>query len=201
VEAEPVYEMGKLFNQASAVNDNIDAFGGHLDVTYESVLAGLNNKVVAGYAYGSGSRNAANGVQANREFRNPNNDSSLLGDMGLVGDLSGLTIGDHHASGVHIHTLGWGIDITKALNFSATGHYFIADYVEDGFSRNLGLETDFTVTYNVADDFAIIIGYDRFFTAGFFKDASGRGDDIHYGYAMLQFNLAKTKTKTKAARP
>ncbi len=197
VEAELVYESGKLFNSTTAVNESIDAFGGHFDLTHDSVIRGYNNRFFLAYAYGSGSKDAANGVRTNREFRNPNNDNSLMGDMGVIGDLSGLTVGNHHASGLHVYTLGWGVDIIKSLNFSTTGRHFVADKVKDGFSRNLGLEMDFTVTYAATDNLSCIIGYDQFFTGGFFRDASGSNSDIHYGYAMLQFNLEKSKPRLK----
>jgi hypothetical protein len=200
VEFEPVYESGRQFVESIGANDRIDAFGGHLDLSAESVLAGYNNKFFASYAYGSGSRDAANGVSVAREFRTPNNDNSLVGDMSVVGDMSGITVGDHHASGLQIYTLGWGIDILKELNFSATGRYFRANNVEDGFSRNLGLETDFTLTWNAAEGLAFIAGYDRFFTGVFFRDASGSGRDIDYGYLMLQFDLSKSKPKLKPVK-
>ncbi|TWJ19780.1 hypothetical protein [Geobacter argillaceus] len=116
--------------------------------------------------------------------------------MSVVGDLSGLSVGDSHASGLQLYTLGWGVDISKELNFSATGHYVIANNVPDGFSRQLGLETDFNLTYNLNDDIPVILAYDHFFTGPFFRAATGSRDDIDYGYLMFQFNLAKTKLKT-----
>jgi hypothetical protein len=197
VEFEPVYQSGRAFNSVLGGNDRIDAFGGHLDLSTESVLAGFNNKFFASYAYGSGSRDAANGVSAAREFRTPNNDNSLVGDMSVIGDMSGVTVGDHHASGLQIYTLGWGLDLTKELNFSATGRYFLANNVEAGFSKNLGLETDFTLTYVMSDNLSLVAGYDRFFTGGFFRDASGSGKNIDYGYLMVQFDISKSKPKMK----
>jgi hypothetical protein len=191
LEVEPVYQSGKAFNADSGVNDNINAWGGHLDMTVETPLCGLNNAFFASYAYGTGGQAAADGGAINREFRNPNNDNSLVGDMGVIGDMSGVTVGDFHASGLQIYTLGWGVDVTKELNFSATGRYFLANNVPDGFSRHLGLETDFTLTYAMNDNLSVIAGYDRFFTGGFFRDASGSDRDINYGYLMLQFDLAK----------
>ncbi len=196
LEVEPVYESGRVFNSTSGTNDNINAYGGHLDATFETELFSRKSKFFASYAYGSGSRDAANGGAINREFRNPNNDSSLVGDMSVIGDMSGVTVGDAHASGLQIYTFGWGVDLTKQVNFSATGRYFLANNVPDNFSRHLGLETDFTLTYAVSDNLSLIAGYDRFFTGGFFRDASGSGKDINYGYVMLQFDFAKTKPKT-----
>jgi hypothetical protein len=197
VEFEPVYEGGETRNAVSGRNDRIDAFGGHVDFVHDATLAGYNNKFFASYAYGSGSRGAANGVTTAGEFRNPNNDSSLVGDMGAVGDLSGITAGGHHASGLRIHTLGWGIDLTREVNFSATGRYFLANYLERGFSKRLGLETDFTLTCALSDGLTVIAGYDRFFTGAFFRDATGSGRDIHYGYLMVQFDLFTSAPRLK----
>ncbi|MBF0557387.1 MAG: hypothetical protein HQL08_01260 [Nitrospirae bacterium] len=195
LELEPVFESGQVLNPLTGLNDGIGAYGGHVDLTEEATLAGYHNKFFESYAIGSGNRNAANGVKFNREFRNPDNDTSLVGDMHVVGDLSGTNVAGHHASGLNVFTLGWGIDITKQLNFSATGHYFLANSVEYGFSRNIGLETDFNMTYSISDDFSVIAAYDHFFTGDFFQHASGISRDINYGYVMLQFNFAKTKLK------
>jgi len=200
VEFEPVYESGRVVNGATGGNDRIDAFGGHFDLAAESALLGYNNKFFASYAYASGSRAAANGITTAREFRNPNNDNSLVGDMGVVGDMSGVTVGGHHASGLQIFTMGWGVDVSKEINFSATGRYFRANSVEDSFSRRLGLETDFTLTYTMSEGLSFLVGYDRFFTGGFFRDASGSGKDIDYGYVMVQFDFSRSKPRLKAVK-
>ena len=200
MEFEPVYESGRRFNGATGLNDSIDAYGGHLDLTYDAILAGYKNRLLSGYAFGTGRRGAVNGVNFSREFRNPNNDSSLFGDIGIMVDQSGSTVNGHHASGLQIATLGWGIDLTKALNFNAIGHYYYARYAELGFSRNIGLETDFTATYTLSDGLSFILGYDRFFSGGFFRDASGSGRDIDYGYLMVQFDISKSKPRLKPVK-
>lgn len=200
VEFEPVYESGRTWNASVGRTDRIDAFGGHLDFSHDATIAGYNNKFFASYAYGSGSSAAAAGVTTAREFRTPNNDSSLVGDMSVVGDLSGVSVGGHHASGLRIHTLGWGVDVTKEVNFSVTGRYFRANNVEAGFSKNLGLETDFSLTYALNDGLTFLVGYDRFFTGDFFRAASGSGKDIDYAYLMVQFDLAKATPRLKPAK-
>ncbi len=190
-EIEPVYESGKAFNGVSLNNDRINAWGGHVDMTVGARLFGRENKFFASYAYGSGDRDAVDGSTSRREFQNPNTDTSLTGDMSLVADLSGVDAGEVHASGLQIFNLGWGIELTEELNFSATGRYFYANAVPDGFSRRIGLETDFTLAYAVNDSLSVLAGYDRFFTGGFFRDATGSGRDVDYGYVMLQFDLAR----------
>jgi hypothetical protein len=191
LEFEPIYQSGKLFNPATGTNDNIAAYGGHIDLSGEFEPAGFKNKFFTSFAIGSGDVNAPN-----KEFRNPNNDTSLVGDMHVVGDLSGIDVGDHHASGIQVYTLGWGIDLSDEWNFSATAHKFVAGSVEDGFSRHLGVEADFSVTYTISKDLSLVLAYDHFFTEKYFRDATGAGNDVSYGYAMLTYNFDKKKAKT-----
>jgi len=197
LEIEPVFESGRTFNSITGMNDRINAWGGHADLTVEVELLGLKHTLFTGYAYGSGDRDAAVGVTARREFRNPATDSSLTGDLSLVGDLSGVDAGDFHASGLQIFNLGWGLGLTDRLNFSVTGRYFYANAVPDGFSRRVGLETDFTLSYAVSDGFSLLVGYDRFFTGKFFRDATGSDRDVDYGYVQAQFDLSRAKPKVK----
>ncbi|HJV33848.1 alginate export family protein [Geomonas sp.] len=195
LEVEPVYQTGQVFDTAKGENDDVSAYGGHADLTGEFETAGIHHKLWTGFAIGSGSRAAADGISAKHQFSNPDNDTALVGDMHVFGDLSGGDVNGHRASGLQIYTLGWGVDFSKQLNLSATGHYFRAEAVETGLSKNLGLETDFILTYTISDNFALLLAYDHFFTGAFFKDATGSSSDIHYGYAMLQFNLEKSKLK------
>ncbi len=137
----------------------------------------------------------AAGTDLGREFKNPNNYTYLVGDMTVVADLSGINVGGRHASGIQDYNMAWSVDIRKDLAFSATGHYFLANGTTENLSRRLGLETDFTLTYTINNDLSLIVGYDRFFTRGFFRGASGAAGDIVYGYAMLNFDFDLTKLK------
>ncbi|MRR33104.1 hypothetical protein EG829_00185 [bacterium] len=199
-EIEPVFQSGRTLNGLTGMNDRINAWGGHADLTVEAEFLGRENTFFASYAYGSGGRDAEAGVSSRGEFRNPVNDSSLSGDMSLIGDLSGVDAGEHHASGLQIFNLGWGVDLTDTLNFSVTGRYFYANAVPAGFSRRIGLETDFSLSYAVSDTFHVLVGYDRFFTGKFFRDATGSGRDIDYGYVQAQFDLAWAKPMAAAKR-
>lgn len=196
LEFEPVYQTGNIYSDTLGRNVQVNAFGGHIDASISTAIGQYNSKLQLGYAYGSGDKSSVGGVSAGREFRNPNNDTSLVGDMSMIGDLSGITVGDHHASGLQIYTLGWGIDLSKELNFSATSHYLLANEVPAGFSRQIGLEADFCLTYAINADLSVMLGYDHFFTGRFFRDASGRSGDADYGYLMFQFNLSRQKVKT-----
>ena len=199
-ELEPVFQSGRTRNSSNLADDSITAWGGHADVTFETELLGRKNTIFASYAYGSGNRDAADGTSARKEFQNPDNDTSLTGDMSLINDLSGANAGGAHASGLQLFNLGWGTEITKELNFTATGRYFYANATADGISRRVGLETDFTLTYTLNDNLTVVAGYDRFFTGGFFRDATGNSRDVDYGYLMLQFDISKSKPRLKMAK-
>jgi hypothetical protein len=197
LEIEPVYQTGRTFNQVSGSNDGIGAYGGHVDMQFELPLGHRKSSLFLSYAISSGSMDAVNGITFRREFQDQDSDTSLVGDINVIGDMSGLNVTDPagnevHASGLQVFTLGWGMDLTEKINFSATGHYFLARDVPNGFSRDIGLEADLTLSYTVSENISLIIGYDHFFTGRFFRDASGGGGDIEYGYAMLQFDLSKT---------
>ncbi|MGA7827375.1 MAG: alginate export family protein [Geobacteraceae bacterium] len=200
LEIEPVFESGRTLNSLSGGNDRINAWGGHAEAILEAELFAKKNSFFVAYAYGSGGKEAAEGISSRREFRNATTDTALTGDMTFVGDLSGVDVGDHHASGLQIFTLGWGLDLAENLNFSAVARYFYANAVEDGFSRRVGLETDFSLNYAVNENLTLLFGYDRLFTGKFFRDASGRGDDINYGYLLLQFDLSHEVPRIRTAR-
>jgi hypothetical protein len=189
LEIEPIYQMGKAFNAETGNNEDVNAYGGHIDLTNELEAGGFKHHFLVSYAAGSGSQNP------NREFRNPNNDSSLVGDMHAVGDLSGIDVGDQHASGMQVYTLGWSVELTDQLGFSVTGHKFVATSTAEGISRHIGTEADLAVTYAFNKDLSLQLSYDHMFTERFFKDASGSSDDIKYVYAMLTFNIDKTKKR------
>lgn len=196
LEFEPVYETGQRANPNTGMLNTVSAWGGHVDLSVDAKIGEFRNTFACGYAFGSGSQDAADGGSLRNEFSNANNNTSLVGDLGFISDLSGVTTTTGvHASGLRIVTAGWGINFLKNLNFSATGHYFLANDTPLGMSRNLGMETDFILTWNIHEDTALIVAYDRFFTGGFFRDATGSTSDIDYGYVMLQFNLFAGKKK------
>jgi len=194
LEIEPVFQTG-IISDGNGTRESINAYGGHVDLTNEVELGGYKNTFALGYAVGSGSQDAADGTTSRKEFRNSNNDTPLVGDMHLVGDLSGMDVNGSHASGLQVYTIGWGFELNDNLSFSATGHKFIANYVAGNASRNIGTEADFGLTYKFNKDLSLTVSYDHFFTGKFFTDASGSNKDVSYVSAMLTFNLDRTKRK------
>lgn len=162
----------------------MSAYGSHADLTIDPPLGRYPGKIFLSYAYGSGDGNPAEGKFT--KFHNPNNDTSLIGDMNVIGELSGIVVGDSAASGLHVFTAGGGVDLTEKLNLSLDGHYFRANKVPAGFSKEIGIETNLIFTYKLNDRISLLASANRFFTGGYFKDAAGSGKDIDYVYAQLQ---------------
>jgi hypothetical protein len=182
-EAEPVYQFGRK-NRDGASHNDISAYGGHADLTIDPPLGRYPGKIFLSYAYGSGDGNPKEGKFT--EFHNPNNDTPLIGGMNVIGDLSGLTVGTATASGLQVFTAGGGVDLTEKLNLSLDGHYFRANKVAAGFSKEIGIETNLIFTYKIKENICVLLSANRFFTGDFFKDAAGSGKDINYVYAQLQ---------------
>jgi hypothetical protein len=186
-ELEPVYQFGR--HVENSAHRDISAFGGHVDLTVARALGRYPCKGGLSYAFGSGDGDRAGGKFG--EFHNPNNDTPLIGDMSVVGDLSGVTAIDPagsevHASGLHVVTAGGGVDVTEKLNVSLSGHYFRAVRTPAGISRDVGFETNLILTYKLTDQVSLLASANRFFTGSFFSDATGSGKEINYGYLQAQ---------------
>jgi len=186
VEVEPVWQFGRKARGGSA-HDDIRAFGGHVEITIDPRIIRHPGTIVLSYAYGSGDGDPADGTF--REFHNPDNDTPLVGNMNVVGELSGLAAGGFAASGLQAARAGGGIDVTENLNVSLDGHHFRANRVPAGFSRDVGFETDLVVTYKAAESVSVLLSANRFFTGGFFRDATGSGKDIGYYYLQVHVGL------------
>lgn len=189
-EAEPVYQFGRHVEASS--HHEISAFGGHADLAIDHPIGRHPGRGFIGYAFGSGDGAATEGGFT--EFHNPNNDTALIGDMSVIGDLSGVTAIDQagnevHASGLHVVTVGGGVDLSEKLNLSLDGHYFRAVKTPAGISKDVGIETNLILTWNIIDNVALNASANRFFTGGFFKDATGSGKEINYGYLQAQANF------------
>ena len=187
-ELEPVHQFGRKNRDGRSHND-IRAFGGHADLTIDPPLGRYAGKIFLSYAFGSGDGNPEEGKFT--EFHNPDNDTPLIGDMSVIGDLSGLSVVDQagnevRASGLNVVTVGAGMDVTEKLNVSLDGHYFRAVKTPAGISREVGIETNLILTYKLDDRISVLLSGNRFFTGDFFKDATGSGKDINYVYAQLE---------------
>ncbi|NJD62946.1 MAG: outer membrane channel [Deltaproteobacteria bacterium] len=187
-ELEPVYQFGRKNKDGTSHND-IRAYGGHADLTLDPALGRYPGKIFLSYAFGSGDGNPGEGKFT--EFHNPDNDTSWIGDMSVIGDLSGLTVADPagnavHASGLHVITAGGGIDVTEKLNVSLDGHYFRAVKTPARISKEIGIETNLILTCKLKENVSVLVSGNRFLTGGFFKEAAGSGKDINYFYAQLQ---------------
>lgn len=185
-EVEPVFQFGRHIEDSS--HHHIRAYGGHADLTIDPAIGRYPGVGFISYAFGSGDSDGAKGTFS--EFHNPNNDTHLIGDMSVIGDLSGVTAADSggnevYASGLHAITVGGGVDLSDKVNISLDGHYFRAVKTPAGISKDIGFETNLILTYKVTEQVSLLAGANRFFTGNFFKD-TGSGKDINYGYLQAQ---------------
>jgi len=182
-ELEPQFQWGKV----KAVGDGTDlvrAYGGHVDLGYTFKLP-WEPRVFGAYAYGSGDNNPFEGRY--REFHGSIfNDSYLYGDMNVVADQSGVTVNDIHASGLQIWVAGVSIKPLSDLELTVRVHRFLANKVPSGFSKEVGTELDLSASYKLTKGISFLVGLDRFYTGRFFKQASGSGKNIDYGYIQGQ---------------
>ena len=182
-ELEPVYQFGRK-NRDGLSHDHIRAFGGHVDLTVDPALGRFPSQFFLSYAYGSGDEDPDEGTF--EEFHNPNNDTALIGDISVIGDLSGVTVGDVSASGLHVLTVGGGVDVTEKCNVSLDAHWFRADEVPAGVSEDIGVEANLILTVALNEKVSVLASANRIFTGDFFRDATGSGKDIDYAYIAAQ---------------
>jgi hypothetical protein len=183
-ELEPQFQWGEV----KAVGDGRDAvraYGGHIDLGYTFRLP-WEPRLFGKYAYGSGDNNPFDGTY--REFHGSifNDDGSLYGDMKVVPDQSGVTVNGIHASGLQIWVVGISIKPLSNLSVTLRAHRFLAVKTPSGFSRDVGTEIDLPISYELTKRISFIVGLNRFYTGRFFRQASGSGKNIDYGYIQAQ---------------
>ncbi len=185
-EVEPQFQWGRV----KAVGDRTDsvrAYGGHIDLGYTFKLPWEPRLFVA-YAYGSGDNNPFDGRYL--EFHGTIlNDSYLYGDTRVIKDLSGLTVNKIHASGLQFWVGGISVKPLSKLGVTLRVHRFLAVKTPSGFSKDIGTEIDLPVSYELTKKISFIVGLNRFYTGRFFRQASGSGKNIDYGYVQGQIEF------------
>jgi hypothetical protein len=165
----------------------VKAYGGHLDLGYTFNLP-WEPRIFASYALGSGDDDPFDGNFT--EFHgNLFNDSYLVGDMSVITDLSGVTVNDIHASGIHVWVAGISVNPLSNLNLNLDVHRFFSSKGVSGFSKDLGEEVDFVVSYKPVKGLSFLLGLNKFFTGRFFEEASGSKRNIDYFYLQGQFEF------------
>jgi len=187
VEVEPMYQFGRVRYNDGGDDAQIRAYGGHIDLKYDFKLP-LQPSLLVSYAFGTGDRNRNGGTY--REFQGSiYNDSPLFGDMNVIPDASGVTIGEIRASGLKATTISSMITPCENLTVNLDYHYFEADKTPKGFTRTLGNEVDLYLQYAAAKKINVCAGASRFFTANIFKEATGKNRDMDYFYVQTQIDF------------
>ncbi|MHB9156367.1 MAG: alginate export family protein [Endomicrobiales bacterium] len=186
-EIEPLCQFGKIGNQYRGGDDTINAYGGHIEGGY-SFPSKYNPRLFAAYAFGTGDNDTQDEVYG--EFHgNIYHDTYLVGDTGLIPDLSGVTMGNARASGMHVSAAGVSLDACPQLNVSADYHYFLADKVIAGAGRNVGSELNLTLAYRLYEDAHVTAGANRFFAGDFVRDSGGPSNDVNYFFLQTQLEF------------
>lgn len=123
-EVEPIYQLGKVRYNDRGNDAQMRAYGGHINLRYDFKLP-LEPSLLVSYAFGTGDSN--NNDNTYREFQGSiYNDSLLFGDMSVIPDASGVTIGDVRASGLKDLTVASIIKPCENLTVNLDYHYFQA---------------------------------------------------------------------------
>lgn len=168
-------------------DDVIRADGGHVDLGYTFVWP-WHPRVFSACALGSGHDD----IDSERygEFHgNVFNDNHLVGDIGVVADLSGVTVGDVHASGMHVGVGGVSVHPADAFELSFDVHRFVAFDSPSGFSSDLGFELNLVATYRPNGRVSALAGLNRFYTGRFYEQAAATGSDVQYAYVQTQIEI------------
>jgi len=167
-ELEPQYQWGKV---AKPIGDGIDparTYGGHINLSYSFKLP-WEPRIFGAYAYGTGDNTPFNGKYTEFHGTIFNDDGGgLYGDMRVIPDQSGVTVNDIRASGLQIWVGGISVNPLSGLNLILRAHYFQANKVPSGFSKDVGTEVDFDISYRLRKGISFILGLNKFYTGKFF---------------------------------
>jgi hypothetical protein len=176
LEVEPVVQRGR-FGSAGQPQRPVKAWGGHLDLTIPAGRWELG----ASLAAGSPETDPEDGIW--REFRNPSHDTYQLGDLGLVGDLSGLSVGTARASGLRTLTVSATAPL-RQTSLAVDLHLVRAGRVYGATSRDVGAELDAALGVPLAEGVALTIAATHFRGGEFFAE-SGSARSFTYGFLGL----------------
>lgn len=186
-ELEPQFQWGRVDRVTGEGKDEIRAYGGHVDIGY-TFAGAWQPRIFAAYALGSGHLDISDGRYG--EFHgNIFNDNALVGDTGVIADLSGVTVGETRASGVHDGVAGLSVRPLERFDLNLDVHRFRAFDVPSGISSDLGVEVNLVASYQATDHLLLLAGVNRFFTGEFFKEAGGSGRDVDYVYLQTQIDF------------
>jgi hypothetical protein len=183
-ELEPQFQWGNVENAIGDEKDLVRAYGGHVDLGYTFKLP-WEPRIFGAYGYGSGNNNPSNGWY--REFHGSLfNDSYIFGDTNVIADMSGVTVNNVRASGLQVWVGGVEVKPLAKLGVTVRVHRFLANSVPSGFSKDIGTEVDWEISYKLTKRISFLVGLDAFLTGRFFKQASGSGKNIDYAYIQGQ---------------
>lgn len=147
----------------------VRAFGGLVALTLQEPVAGLPGEAFFALGFGSGEGQVDDGVWT--EFRNPFNDTPLLGESKLLGDFSGLSLRlspgrELRASGLLVVNVGLALLLGEKLSLSGDIHLFRGSRVPSTSPRTLGTELNLALTWPLVGHGELQVSLNRFFPKG-----------------------------------
>ena len=126
-----------------------NVWGGHADVAFTLPGQGAA-RLGASYAW------------AQPGFRHPDHDTGYSGDIGVVGDLSAVSLGDAQAQGLSSASAFADLPLGTRTRLSAALHHFHAAATTDGLPHGLGREIDLVLSRTFSPRVAAMVGAHRF---------------------------------------
>jgi hypothetical protein len=180
-EFEPVWQTGRkgFDDRATATRA---ARGGHVHLSHGLEESRLQPEFSVGYAWGSGDADPDDGRFT--IFSNPNQDTAITGDIGLIGDLAGYSAGNCAASGLRAWSLGVALRASARSSLSVAGHRYRA--ADAPASRDLGYEVDTVFAFRVTDQLTLLASANRFAGGDAVHGDDGRRPAVSYAYIAFE---------------
>lgn len=170
-------ERGTFAFEAEPVAQPGGAWGGHVEIAYAVARGAFRPRITLGYAL------------ASPEFLHPRHDTSQVGDLGVIGDLSSFSAGEATASGLRAASIGAELPFGRRTTLFVTLRDFGASEVAGASSRSVGREIDAVATFALSDLFSVAVSFDRFRGGAFYREATGEDLHARYGHVALRFRL------------
>lgn len=180
LELEPTVQRGEYAPAGESVR-TVQAWGGHVDLIVPLGRWQLGASLAAGSSEGDPDDGRW------EEFRHPSHDTSQIGDLGLVGDLGGFTVGNARASGLRTVTVSAAAPLGRT-SVACDLHLIRAGRVYGAPSRDVGAELDAAVGIPLAEQVALTLALSHFRGGEFFA-AGDSPPGFTHAYAGLDLTF------------
>jgi hypothetical protein len=189
IELEPIFEFGRQLNTVRDSNDQIRAYGGHADVNI-SLPVSWNPKMVFSYSHATGDVDLSD--NRSQEFQGTTfHDSFIFGDLGLIRDASGVTLGDNNDrfSGIRVLTGGISLKPIYFFRLNLDYHDFTSQRAPKGMANHIGSEGNYILSFELPEDINLLLGFNQFYPASGYNQAVESSKTINYYYLQTKVSF------------